>query len=61
MDKSAKHLIKYLQEREAEGFPVGELIAKVQDGLKAARAQSTPIAAVTRRMVNGAEVIEVPH
>jgi hypothetical protein len=61
VEKSAKHLIKYLQEREAEGFVVGELLAKVQDGLKAARAQSTPIAAVTKKVVNGADVFEVPH
>lgn len=61
LEKSAKHLAKYLMEREAEGFSIGDILAAADKEIRAKRVDSKPIAAVTKRMVNGAEVIEVPH
>lgn len=57
--KTVKHLVKYLQEREAEGFALGAIMAAVQKELVAGKATaSKPIAAP----VKGADgVIEVPH
>ena len=62
MAKAAKHLAKYVLERESEGFSPGELLSLMEQEIKAARAQkSAPVAPVTKRVVNGAEVIDIPH
>ena len=56
-EKAAKHLAKYLLEREAEGFVTGEIMQQVMANIKAAHA--TKPAETTKKVVNGAEVIEI--
>jgi hypothetical protein len=60
-EKAAKHLAKYLLEREAEGFTIGDILSMADAEIRAKRVESKPIAAVTKKVVNGAEVIDVPH
>lgn len=59
--KAAKHLAKYLLEREAEGFSTGEILAQVQAELKAKRAEAVGLAVVEKKVVNGVAVNNVPH
>lgn len=53
--KAADHLFKYIVERQAEGFDISAIMADVQSRLKAKAAAD---AKVTKRVVNGVEVIE---
>lgn len=60
-EKAAKHLAKYLMDKEADGFSIGDILARAEKEIKAKRVESSAIAPVTKKVVNGAEVIEVPH
>lgn len=60
-EKKAKHLAKYLLEAEAAGFSIGDILAMAEKEVKAKHVTSKPVSAVTKKVVNGIEVIEVPH
>ena len=53
--KAADHLFKYISERQAEGFDIAAIMSDLQARLKAKAAAE---AKVTKRVVNGVEVIE---
>lgn len=52
IERAAKHVCTYLKKLEADGFPVGEVLAKVEKERKAA------VATVQVKVVNGAKVFE---
>lgn len=60
-EKAAKHLAKYLLDKEADGFTIGDLLARAQKEIAAKHVESKPVAPVTKKVVNGIEIIEVPH
>lgn len=60
-EKKAKHLAKYLLDAERDGFSIGDILAMAEKEVKAKHVTSQPVAPVTKKVVGGAEVIEVPH